>query len=167
MDVFVRDRIYVCSRTLKPEQRRVCKRGGVHIRVISPDVVQPAMPASSSKSVARRSNSDFQRAWKSSGGAYRFVHGFSRLARRVYAIERCANERPAASTVWPATPGRMLAGTRSPIGYKLGTVRRRQRSATISVPTPGESLAQGDPQGAAACTAPRRPPSAASLMTTN
>jgi uncharacterized membrane protein YccF (DUF307 family) len=30
--VFVRDRIYVCSRTLTPEQRRVCKRGGVHIR---------------------------------------------------------------------------------------------------------------------------------------
>jgi hypothetical protein len=32
MDAVVRDRIYVCSRTFTPEQRRVCKRGGVHIR---------------------------------------------------------------------------------------------------------------------------------------
>src|SRR6202162_5809219 len=33
MDAVGKDRIYVCSRTLTPEQRRVCKRGGVHIRI--------------------------------------------------------------------------------------------------------------------------------------
>src|SRR4029453_18033289 len=70
-----------------PTQRRQKLRK----RVISPDVVQPAMLASSSKSVARRSNSDFQRDWKSTGGRAldRFVNLFSRLTRSVHAIELC------------------------------------------------------------------------------